>query len=131
MRSKAPLLLMEQMVMLVVFALAAALCLQAFAASDRISVRNENRDRAVQWSQTVAETLHYYGGAPDQALRRTAETLGAAYGEGVLSLELGDGCRLTARETPAETERLSMVRIVSEDESGETLFELETAWQRS
>ena len=30
MRSKAPLLLMEQMVMLAVFALAAALCVQAF-----------------------------------------------------------------------------------------------------
>ena len=31
MRSKAPLMLMEQMVMLLVFALAAAVCLQAFA----------------------------------------------------------------------------------------------------
>lgn len=30
MRSKAPLVMMEQMVMLLVFALAAALCLQAF-----------------------------------------------------------------------------------------------------
>ena len=31
MRSKAPLALMEQMVMVLVFALAAALCLQSFA----------------------------------------------------------------------------------------------------
>ena len=37
MRSKAPLLLMEQMVMLLVFALAAALCLQAFVKSDGLS----------------------------------------------------------------------------------------------
>ena len=37
MRSKAPLALMEQMVMVLVFALAAALCLQAFALADRIS----------------------------------------------------------------------------------------------
>ena len=34
MRSKAPLVMMEQMVMLLVFALAAALCLQAFVRSD-------------------------------------------------------------------------------------------------
>ena len=37
MKSKAPLALMEQMVMLLVFALAAALCLQAFVQSDRLS----------------------------------------------------------------------------------------------
>ena len=36
MRSKAPLVMMEQMVMLLVFALAAALCLQAFVRSDEI-----------------------------------------------------------------------------------------------
>ena len=39
MKSKAPLALMEQMVMILVFALAAALCLQAFVKSeDRKSV---------------------------------------------------------------------------------------------
>ena len=37
MKSRAPLALMEQMVMLLVFALAAALCLQAFVRSDNIS----------------------------------------------------------------------------------------------
>ena len=41
MRSKAPLLLMEQMVMLLVFALAAALCVQAFVKSDAISARGD------------------------------------------------------------------------------------------
>ena len=47
MRSKAPLILMEQMVMLLVFALAAALCLQAFVKSDALSSRGEARDRAL------------------------------------------------------------------------------------
>ena len=47
MRSKAPLLLMEQMVMLAVFALAAALCLQAFVKSDGLSGDSQDRDRAV------------------------------------------------------------------------------------
>ena len=47
MKSKAPLLLMEQMVMLLVFALAAALCLQAFVKSDGLSRRSEARDRAM------------------------------------------------------------------------------------
>ena len=57
MRSKAPLALMEQMVMLLVFALAAALCLQAFVQSDAISQRSEARDRAVELAQSVAEVV--------------------------------------------------------------------------
>ena len=44
MRSKAPLAMMEQMVMLLVFALAAALCLQAFVKSDQMSKRMEAQD---------------------------------------------------------------------------------------
>ena len=57
MRSKAPLILMEQMVMLLVFALAAALCLQAFVKSDSISDRSEARDRALLEAQNAAEAL--------------------------------------------------------------------------
>ena len=37
MRSKAPLALVEQTLMILVFALAAALCLQAFVRADRLS----------------------------------------------------------------------------------------------
>ena len=47
MRSKAPLVMMEQMVMLLVFALAAALCLQAFVQSDLLSKDIASRDRAI------------------------------------------------------------------------------------
>ena len=57
MRQRPPLILMEQMIMLLVFALAAALCLQAFVKSDGISKRSEARDRAVILCQNVAETL--------------------------------------------------------------------------
>ena len=47
MRSKAPLVLIEQMIMLLVFALAAALCLQAFVKADGISMQGEKRSYAV------------------------------------------------------------------------------------
>lgn len=68
MRSKAPLLLMEQMVMLLVFALAAALCLQAFVKSDGLSDRSERRDRAITVAQTAAETVrHCKGRMPEAA----------------------------------------------------------------
>ena len=62
MKSKAPLLLMEQMVMLLVFALAAALCLQAFVKSDGLSGDSEDRDRAVALCQSAAEAVRHCGG---------------------------------------------------------------------
>ena len=68
MKSKAPLMLMEQMIMLLVFALAAALCLQAFVKSEQLSSRSENRDRAVTIAQTAAETIRHCGGDMGNAL---------------------------------------------------------------
>lgn len=78
MKSKAPLLLMEQMVMLVVFALAAALCVQAFVRSDAASARNEARDEAVVLCQNAAETIRHSGGNFNEA----AEKLGLEFGQG-------------------------------------------------
>ena len=88
MKSKAPLLLMEQMVMLLVFALAAALCLQAFVKSDGLSGNSEARDRAAVLCQTAAETVRHYGGDAQNALSRAAEDLGAAYSEEFVTFSL-------------------------------------------
>ena len=62
MKSKAPLVLMEQMVMLLVFALASALCLQAFVKSGDLSQRSAARDRAAVEAQNAAETLRSQSG---------------------------------------------------------------------
>lgn len=67
MRSKAPLALMEQVVMVLVFALAAALCLQVFVVSNRMSERNKDIDRAVLLAQNTAETLKACGGVEEAA----------------------------------------------------------------
>lgn len=57
MKQKASLILMEQLVMILVFALCAALCLQAFAEADRISRETARRDEAVLLAQNTAESL--------------------------------------------------------------------------
>lgn len=57
MRSKAPLALMEQLVMVLVFALAAALCVQVFVLSDKTSRLHQARDRAMIEAQNAAEAL--------------------------------------------------------------------------
>ena len=63
MRSKASLQLMEQLIMILVFAVAAALCLQVFAKSGEISRRTACQDAAVQMARNAAET-YKQGEAP-------------------------------------------------------------------
>ena len=57
MKSKAPLAMMEQIVMVLVFALAAALCLQTFVLSGKISKKTEAKNRAVTEVQNAAELM--------------------------------------------------------------------------
>lgn len=57
MKNKASLALMEQLVILLVFALCAALCLQAFVAADGIARENQARDQALILAQNTAESL--------------------------------------------------------------------------
>ena len=150
--SKAPLVLMEQMIMLLVFALAAALCLQAFVKSDAASHRSEARDRAVTAAQTAAETLRRYGREGDMgyALTQAAEALGGDYQQGLLWLDYDadwnpidyDKCgmeapeaayRLEAQGVPVETPGLwkarVLVRTSTADGAPDVLFEINTAWQ--
>jgi len=136
MRGKAPLALMEQMIMLLVFALAAALCLQAFAKSDELSKQGEERDRAAALCQTTAEVIRSCGGDPAQALSSAAEKLDCRYEQGLLWADYDgdwnratDGAyRLTAQGVPNDTPGLHTV-CVAVDRRGETLFEITVAWQ--
>ena len=131
MRSKAPLVLMEQMVMLLVFALAAALCLQAFVRSDSASRHSEARDRAAVLCQSVAESVHSSGG-----LDAAAQQLGFQFSQDLLWMDYDEDWNsasngtylLTAQGLPSDTPGLNLARVAV-DQDGEVLFELEIAWQ--
>lgn len=60
MKNKASLQLMEQLIMILVFAVAAALCLQVFAKSAEISRQTACQDEAVQTARNAAE-LYKHG----------------------------------------------------------------------
>ena len=57
MKSKAPLVMMEQIVMVLVFALAAALCLQTVVLSSKISEMTAAQNRAMIEAQNAAEAM--------------------------------------------------------------------------
>jgi len=61
MKSKAPLVMMEQIIMVLVFALASALCLQTFVLAGKISEKTEAENRAAMEVQNVAETIKLQG----------------------------------------------------------------------
>ena len=146
-KSKAPLALMEQMVMLLVFALAAALCLQAFVRSDSSSKRSEARDRAAVLCQNVAEAVRHSRGD----LEKTTELLGLSYWrEGdvrTLSLgydkdwnsfgvvqEFGKDVTREVRVTPIDSGtdglgKASVEAFIWNDGTMESLFVIEVAWQ--
>lgn len=132
MKSKTVLVLMEQLVMLLVFALAAAACLGIFTEADRISRETESQDMAVILAQNAAETLKACGG--------DLKALGGSGNDGsvaVLYDENGEPggtvYRLEARILPAPASGLGKAEILvaPADTPGSPLFRLTCAWQEA
>ncbi len=117
MRNKSPLALMEQILMVLVFALSAALCLQGFTLANRISARLENRNQAVALAQNAAELVKYYDGDFTQAERQ----LNGTWDENILHLEI----------TPAVSASpflgAAQIKVLHEEE---IVFEIIVAWQK-
>ena len=84
MKGKGSLALMEQLVMLLVFALAAALCLQVFVKSDQMSKDSEAADHAMVLCQSVAETIRSEGGSAEEAIAAAMEKFGGNVPYGIL-----------------------------------------------
>lgn len=149
MRSKTPLVLMEQLVMVLVFALAAAMCLRMFAVSDRISRKNEAVTQAALLSQNVAEQIKSHGGTIsimfsedktefEDTCNQTSEWKvgdGFYFQEydknwGLLAADTENvaAYRLEVREENTEVPGLLRARITVTG-AGEALFEIPVAWQ--
>lgn len=133
MRSKTPLVLMEQLVMVLVFALAAALCLQAFVLAQRISRQNELRDGAVTTAQTMAETLKHTHGDYGAAAALAGGTWDG-HTWGMTNEEAGMGAARSGYVVlalPAETgdSLLGGAEITALTGQGDWLFSLAVAWQ--
>ena len=136
MRSKAPLALMEQIIMVLVFALAAALCLRTFALSDRMSREGELRDGAVLLAQNAAEVCK--AGSGDWGYMETVLG-GEAAEDGWSALYDGAQMAVTAeadavyevviRPEAAEVPGLGRAAVSVFSAEGDLLFELPAAWQ--
>ena len=135
MHSKAPLALMEQIIMLLVFALSAALCLQVFALSGKISHGMEDRAYAVTEVRNAAESIKIFDGD----FEKHAEMFGGTTENGTWKAFYDEDWKTVSEEeavyiveaVPAETENplLGAAKISAFEKNGKELFALEVAWQ--
>lgn len=119
MKHRTPLVLIELTVMLLVFSLAAALCLQGFAWADAQSLEESQKDQAMQQLQNAAEQL--------KSGEDLTETL--FYDENWQ--EVQENPAFIMRLTPVERDvpYLSTVRLEVTKEDGSCLGELTVSWQ--
>lgn len=111
MKSKASLFLMEQLVMVLIFALAAALCLGIFVRANKISSETARRDEAVIIAQNVAQMLKATG--DPELVRQRVDS-------GEFTLEI--------QKENSEIPGLCQAKIVVLYENRE-VFSLRTGWQ--
>ena len=135
MKNKAPLALMEQLVMILVFALAAALCLRLFALSDALSSSGAVRDQAVIAVQNAAETLKMSGGSFD----KLSELAGGAVEDGVWRLDYDAQWNaaqqnkavytVTAERKETGHPLLGGADVCARSADGKALFAVSVCWQ--
>ena len=124
--------LMEQLVMVLVFALAAALCVQVFVLSDRTSRRNEARDRAVLTAQNAAEEVKSVRGDFALAADLYGGTWnGQLWGRSYDADWARDGDDYHVLVTPADSgdALLGAAEVTVYTAEGDLLFTLPVAWQ--
>lgn len=124
-RSKAPLALMEQIIMILVFALAAAACLQAFVYARNLSLEGEKRDAALVHIQEVAEYTKSVHGDMDAVkkyfLAETApDGIKVSYPEEKMELYMS---------VKKENKYLEKAKISVKDTDGNIVHEITAAWQ--
>ena len=120
MKHKTPLVLMEMLIMVLVFALASAICLRMFAASEQLSQKNEAVSYAVLMVQNAAEELKASCGDQDMAGEQTFSKDDWTY-----RLEIG------MEESGVDGLGSAQVRVYGHKgrKKEELLFEIPVAWQ--
>ena len=117
MKDKATLTLMELLVMVLVFSLAAALCLKAFVWSTQKTKENKIVAQAAVMAQSAAEEMK---------AARTAKTENLTYDENWQPAE--NGCYILKTE-PFSGSLLGGAEITVEDRTGNVMFRLTVRWQ--
>ena len=134
MRDKTPLVLTELVIMLLVFALSAALCLKAFVWADRQSASAGAREQALRAAECAAETLKacrgdYAAAAADLGGSWDGEIWRVSYDEQWMPDSAEAVHCLQARPLEDTQDYLGMAELTVTAADGAQLSRLKVAWQ--
>lgn len=119
MKNRAFLPLIEQIIMIAVFAIVATVCIACFSSARQISVKTELTDNAVILAQNTAETIKNKGLQPERStVYYNKDLLPDASGEYAVKIE-----------PIIENDPFLCGATVSVMHKNETLFELTVHWQ--
>ena len=137
MKNKAPLTLMEQLTMILVFALAAAVCLRLFALANTMSVNAADQDQAVMKVQNAAETLKLFQGD----FERFVETCGGEQTSTGWKIGYDENWEPVAEKTPTYAveaiefdDQIPLLRtatVTANARNGKQLFQINVSWQEA
>ena len=123
-KSKAPLVLMEQLIMILVFAITAAVCIQGFVHSVSLSRQSSLQWKAVTHQQEVVEVIK----ANQGNLQQAAEQLeGTVTDNGLERFYLEDDMKVVVELLPTE-EYLQKANVTVYNRNKQ-IKEMEAAWQ--
>ena len=135
MKNKAPLALMEQLIMILVFALASALCLRLFVYSDQVSVSGAARDQAAAVVQNAAEALKLSGGS----MESLAHMLGGEADADIWRMGYDSSWQETDEKRPAfiaeakiaedDIPLMGSAEVSASTADGKPLFQVTVCWQ--
>lgn len=134
MKKNASLALTEQVIMLLILIFAAALCLQAFAWSDKQSLHYKDRDRAMVEVQSAAEVLKAHSGdfsaaaaAYGGSATKTEWTLD--FDENWNITETSGAYRMCAAAVACDVDYLGSAVLTVQPIDGDSFVELTISWQ--
>jgi len=122
MKNKASLTLIEQVIMLLVLAVSAAVCIQFFVQAHLTAQKNYLQDLALQQVQNVAENIKTTGN-----LEQTAEKLQGSMDSGILTIEY-EKFMVIAEQINSENPLLGRANVMACD--GDQIYaQLQICWQ--
>lgn len=132
MKSKAPLALIEILIMILIFALASALCMNIFLWSEKKSEAVELRDRAAADVQTAAECLKFRKGDFEEAAGDSGGEWHADRSGGKEIWESDrDDMTIVMEQSIPDTNGLGKAVVSAVSTEGEEIFSVAVYWQTS
>lgn len=125
-RSKAPLALMEQIIMILVFALTAAVCLQAFVYSNNLSEQGDQENLAASHAQEVVEHCKMLSGD----LKQVQSELQGELTEDGLRVPYENDHMMVVLTITGQSEFLTKAKVSVQNEDHKEIFAVDAAWQR-